>query len=719
MKTSFLPVEANPWNSGYSPMDRRFVCRKCGEIYTLNEYLKDRFCRKCGALLMEKYESPAARPEDEARKGFQLLIKEFFPYPKFRPFQIEAIRFAYEIMMNGRIGLLSSPCGTGKSISVLAAFFAARKSNPSLGKLLVLTRTKSQLEIYARELKNIKNYSGISFTASIFKSKREMCPYTFEDPNIEDISYGDFLHYCKGLKSGLFGGSCAYYDRTYDGWRPSWRARLIINKIKSAGPLLPEEVYEICRGEKLCPYEVTRILTRYADIVIGNYNYILVDVIRGSLLGRAGIKMREVNCVFDEAHSLPYYASGILSDELSSRSVARARREVENFEIDDSGFLDALHSAMINLGKDVYKKYGSDVEHLIKVGDLVNALSKRLSVDSDALINIIHELADKGEIVRQRRNEIGKSPVSYLSRCADFLLDWISLTDSRYARYVKVEVDREGKKHVRLGIRCLDPSLTSSVINDLRSTILMSGTLWDQDYYIDILGLERSRCQSLELPNPFPPENRLILVDRSVTTKFEKRGEIQWKRIAAHLEQLIQKINGRIAVYFPSYEVMREISKAVNLNSPLLVEERDMKILDALSFLKDNVHCVVFGVARGKISEGVDLTEEGRSMLSAVIMVGLPFPKKTELQMALQEYFQKKFGEKAMEYANEIPCLNALAQSAGRLIRSPEDRGVIVIMDGRAAGRFKRKLPEDWRNNMEAHFRIDKILSRIEKFFGL
>ncbi|MEM2939112.1 MAG: ATP-dependent DNA helicase [Candidatus Bathyarchaeia archaeon] len=699
-------------------MDRRFVCRRCGEIYALKEYLEDRFCRKCGTLLKETYEASVTRAEEEKKKGFQVLVKDFFPYPSFRPFQIDAVKFAYEIIRNGKIGLLSSPCGTGKSISVLTAFFAARKSIPSIGKLLVLTRTRNQLEIYARELKNIKNYSGVSFTASVFKSKREMCPYTFEDPNIKGISYGDFLHYCKGLKSGLFGGSCAYYDETYDGWKPSWRARLIVGKIKNAGPLLPDEVYEICRSEKLCPYEITRILTRYADIVIGNYNYILIDVIRGSVLGRAGIKMKEVNCIFDEAHSLPYYAAGILSDELSSRSVARARKEVKTFEIDDSGFLDALCNVMIDFGKDVYKNYGSDVEHIIKAIDLINALSEVLDVDSEGLIETIHEIADKGEIVRQRRSEIGKSPISYLSRCADFLLDWIGLTDSRYARYVKVEVDREGKKHVKLGIRCLDPALTSSIINDLRSTILMSGTLWNPEYYIDILGLEGVRCQSLELPNPFPPENRLIIVDKSVTTKFERRSEIQWKRIAYHLEQLIQKINGRIAVYFPSYEVMQEVSKVVNLNSPLLVEERDTKILDALKFLKDNDRCVVFGVARGKVSEGVDMTEEGRSMLSAVIIVGLPFPKKTELQLALHKYFQEKFREKAMEYANDIPCLNALAQSAGRLIRSPEDRGIIAIMDGRAAGRFKDKLPEDWKSSMEAYFRIERILSRIEVFFG-
>jgi len=106
----------------------------------------------------------------------------------------------------------------------------------------------------------------------------------------------------------------------------------------------------------------------------------------------------------------------------------------------------------------------------------------------------------------------------------------------------------------------------------------------------------------------------------------------------------------------------------------------------------------------------------GRSLLSAVIAVGLPYPKRTELQAALVKYFREKFGNKAMEYANGIPCLNALAQSAGRLLRSPEDKGIIVMMDDRAAGRFKEKLPKDWREDMEAHYDIEKLSERIKNF---
>ncbi|MEM3703028.1 MAG: ATP-dependent DNA helicase [Candidatus Bathyarchaeia archaeon] len=698
-------------------MEAVYTCHKCGKTYYAKEHLKSRFCEKCGTLLMTTaYEPTIKREAAETEDHFKELVKEFFPYSSFRHFQLKAIKFAYQVIRYGKIGLLCSPCGTGKSISVLTAFFVAKKLNPSLGRLITLTRTKNQLEIYSRELKNIKDYCGASFAASIFKSKKEMCPHAFEEPRLKGISYRDFLYYCRGLKEGLFGKTCSYFDKTYEGGKPSWQAYNVVGKIRKIGPVLPEGVYEICCDEGLCPYEVTKILTRYADIVVGNYNYILVDAIRGSILGKVGIRTNAINCVFDEAHSLPYYASGIFSNELSSRSVRRAYKEVKNFKIDDLGFLKALHSVIVDFGRKVYRNYGVDVEHIIDGNAFTEMLAKKLKVGHDKLLEILQELADEGEQIRGKRSEMGKSPVSYLSRCVEFLLEWVSLTGPSYVRYVKVEIDRDQKKRVKLGIKCLDPSLAAGIINELRSTILMSGTLWNIDYYIDVLGLEKIRCLSLELPSPFLPENRLIIVDGAVTTKFEKRNEIQWKRIASHLSQIIQKVGGKVAVYFPSYEVMREIAQIVKLESPLLVEEKKTKILEVLKFLQENGNCVVFGVARGKISEGVDMTMEGKGLLSAVIIVGLPFPKKTELQTALYRYFKDKFGAKAMEYTNNMPCLNALAQSAGRLIRSQEDRGVIIIMDKRAAGRFKRKLPEEWLNEMKVHMKIEKILARIEDF---
>ena len=700
---------------GRLPRRIRYVCPRCGAIHSIEDYQASLFCSKCGSFLRKK-QVVVEEPSRQAPKKAKLGRERFFPYPCFRPFQQDAIGFASRVIKNGKIGLLSSPCGTGKSISVLTAFFMAKELDDSVGRLVVLTRTRNQLEIYCRELKRIKEHSGVNLVASIFTSKRRMCPYVRENAGFRNISYGGFLHYCRNLRDGAFGNTCRYYEKTYKKRKLSLRAYNVVNKIKRIGPLLPDEVYQISLDAGLCPHEITNVLAKYADVIVGNYNYILVDSVRKSIFGRAGIKVKDLNCVFDEAHSLPHYATNILSDELSSTSVTRAQREVEIFDVDDLGLLDPLHELIVKLGKRVHGEFGFNVEHVIEKREIVKPLLEMLSVNTEKLLEIISELSEMGEAIRYKRAEAGRNPISYLSRCATFLSNWVSLAGPSYARYVKTEFDRDQRQRARLGIKCLDPAMAASIINELRSAILMSGTLWHTDYYIDVLGIDRSRCERIELPSPFPRENRLIVVDTSVTTKFERRSEAQWKRIANHLERIIEEVDGRVAVYFPSYAIMHEVAKAASFDLPFILEERHTRIVDLLQFLKSHKQCIVFGVARGKISEGVDMSMNGRSLLSAVIAVGLPYPKRTELQMVLVRFFREKFGDKAMEYANGIPCLNALAQSTGRLLRSPEDKGIIVMMDGRVTGRFKQKLPKDWRADMKAHYDINKLSEKIRSF---
>ncbi|MCX8205056.1 MAG: hypothetical protein N3H31_05345, partial [Candidatus Nezhaarchaeota archaeon] len=155
----------------------------------------------------------------------------------------------------------------------------------------------------------------------------------------------------------------------------------------------------------------------------------------------------------------------------------------------------------------------------------------------------------------------------------------------------------------------------------------------------------------------------------------------------------------------------------LKVERPLFIEQGSSKVRGVVEFLRRSSEGVLLGVSGGKLSEGVDLTdEEGRGLLSAVIMVGLPYPKKSQLQEALVKLYRAKFRELADEYAWEAPCIVALAQAAGRLIRGPEDRGAIIIMDYRAArARFKVRLPEDWREDMKARRSLSRIINDLAK----
>lgn len=647
-------------------------------------------------------------------------VKAFFPYPGFRPHQLELISFAYRVFKSGRIGLVSSPCGTGKSISVLTAYLMAR-SEGYAGRLLALTRTKNQLEIYCREIKRVKEYSGLSITAAMFKSKREMCPRVKLDAKLKDVSYHDFLRYCRGLKSGAYRASCQFYENTLlNGWKPTGRARAVVDLIVRRGPLMPNEVYSLCESYGLCPYEVTKLLSSRADLIVGSYNYALLTPIRSSIMAKARLKPLIVDAVFDEAHSLPRYAIDILSDELSTRSMRMAEDEARNYGVKGFEVLRLLARKVVGEGRKALSRVKLDEEALISRDKLTSWIIRKAKLKGlDDLLEQLSFLEDEGERIRHVKVEEGKAPTSYLARCASFLADWIRATPPAYVHYVKAVEGVNGETYWKLGLKCLDSSSATSIVNRFRSAILMSGTLWGFDYYVEVLGLDKARVSSLSLPYPFPRENRLILVDLSSTSKYEKRCDELWAKIASRLTELLKAIGGRVAVYTPSYEVLKAILGRLKVDRPAIVEEEHTRIDEVIEKVKAFNECVVFGVAGGKLSEGVDITDDkGRGLLSAVVIVGLPYPKKTEVHEALINYYKDRFGARAMEYANEAPCINTLAQTAGRLIRGPEDKGFIVLMDYRAAKpRFKEKLPSDWREDLRCHRSVEKLVVEVQQAY--
>ena len=640
-------------------------------------------------------------------------IAKYFPYPEFRPYQREAISFLYEVFLEGNVGLLSSPCGTGKSISALTAYLAAREKD-EVGKLFVLTRTKSQMEIYCRELVKMKEEKDVGVVAAFFQSKVDMCPL-IRDLKLEKMRYEDFYRLCKSLKEGK-DKRCPYYEETYYRWKPSARAKRLVQHLMIAGPMLPEEVFEYARAEGLCPHEIMKILAEYADIFVGNYNYVLMDPVRKAMLSRAKVGPEDLNVVFDEAHSLPEYCIDLLSRELSTTSVKRAFNEAKNYKTGEESFFEALQEAMRDLGKEAEELAGLDKPKLVDRQKLASALKERLKLSSFSdLEQKLEDLLELGERIASRKMDEGKRPVSYVYSVASFLEAWIHSIGTYYAHYVYVEGGEE--KRIKLGIKALDPGLAvGDLLKKFRSVVLMSGTLWNFDYYVDVLNLKGSSVKRLELPSPFPKENRLVIADLSVTTKYEKRSEAMFEKIAERLDRLVEAISGRVAVYFPSYAILQTVLAKMKNGFPKYVEGKKVKLREVLDFAKRNSKCLLLGVARGKLSEGVDLAHKGRSLLNAVIIVGLPYPEKTELQEAVLKYYEEKYGNKAFEYAYMVPCANAIAQAAGRLLRSPHDRGVVVIMDSRVVGKIKEKLPKQLVSEMARRYKLENILKDIESF---
>ena len=231
-----------------------------------------------------------------------------------------------------------------------------------------------------------------------------------------------------------------------------------------------------------------------------------------------------------------------------------------------------------------------------------------------------------------------------------------------------------------------------------KAAFLFSATLAPIDYFADLLGGGRDAVK-LSLPSPFDPQNVCVVAATGISARYEDR-EKNAKRIASHIAATVSAKAGNYIFYFPSYEYMEQVHKIFCERNPkveTVVQERGMSAARREAFLDafsgDARLRVGFCVLGGSFSEGVDLPGE---RLIGVGVVGVGLPGISNERNILREYYDRT-REAGYDYAYTYPGMNRVLQAAGRLIRREDDRGIIVLMDGRyAEPRYQSLLPEQW-----------------------
>jgi len=261
--------------------------------------------------------------------------------------------------------------------------------------------------------------------------------------------------------------------------------------------------------------------------------------------------------------------------------------------------------------------------------------------------------------------------------------------------------------------------LSGDIFNGVRSSILMSGTLYPGEMYADLLGIPDPVIKEYE--SPYPPENRKVVVTDYLTTMYRKRGTRMYQAYANHIVDAARYCPGNIAVFFPSYGLMEKIMERMELmehDKELIVERRSMtkrereEILNHLEDAKRMGGALLLGVQGGSLSEGVDYRN---NLLSVVMVVGLAVAPPNAETEALRRYYDEKFGNgKGWDYVFISPAVNKALQAAGRAIRDAGDRALIVLMDGRfAEDRYVRFLPSTMRPE-----KAEGIRDSCSVFFG-
>lgn len=577
-------------------------------------------------------------------------IKELkFPFDSYRKGQRELAVAVYKTLTDEKKLFVQAPTGIGKTISAL---FPAVKAmgEGHVSKIFYLTAKTITRQVAEEAFSRMRN-RGLEFKTITLTAKDKVCF------NKEVGCNPEHCEYAKG-----------HFDRVNDA---------IIDILRNESNLTREIIEEYSKRYRVCPFEFALDLSLWVDCIICDYNYVFDPrvYLKRFFLNSSG----DYAFLIDEAHNLVDRAREMFSAELYKSSFLELKKLMKAKDPAVSKLLSGINSYMVDL-----RKQCGENGFLVKEQELKDLyqLLKNLIKESEEWLSKSHNSEGFEELLELYFNSLA-------------FLRIAELYNERYVTFIEAR-----KNELKVKLFCLDPSyLLSEALKRGKAAVLFSATLTPLSYFRDVLG-GTDEDYTIRLPSPFDRNNLCLLVADNVSTKYRNR-ENSYIKLVELIKTLVARKPGNYIVYFPSYKYMNEvysrfIEEYPGLNT--LVQGNSMTEEERESFLAkfqpgSSEILVGFGVLGGIFSEGVDL--KGERLIGAVI-VGVGLPQISTEQDIIMKYFQDR-NEMGYEYAYMFPGMNKVLQAAGRVIRSEEDRGVVLLVDERfTTPAYQNQFPNEW-----------------------
>ncbi len=601
-----------------------------------------------------------------------------FPHPQLRPSQAEIGDAVAGALNDGRHLLMRAPTGCGKTAAVLHP--AIRSALGRGQRVFFLTAKTLQQRIAVDTCRTMQ--AGV-FRSLQLRAKSKMCA------NTEIVCHEEYCPYAREYGLKLV------------------RTGLLKNLLDETEHQDPDHVFEAAREHAVCPFEVSLDLLPDVDLVVCDYNYVFDPTIGLRALVN-GDALRDSVLIIDEAHNLvdrsrEYYSPEIRTDLLERARAFLASRTNPVFdelaELVDELDEELRRRVAESLGDHGHDEGPADLDEE-RISDL------RIAFDGAMLSYFMYK----------REHELWMAD--------DPVLD-VFLTLTRFHRVLSLGGDefvhiaaRESEGGAKLKIFCRDASrFVGEVLDGSASAIAMSATLEPFDFYRDLLGFDAHRTDELSIPSPFPPENRLVMAIGDVDTTYRHRAA-NYDRIANWIARLSHP-TANVLTLFPSYAFLEAVHDRLPPVPHTVVAQRSGfsdaeqgAIMNALGSGKPHLLLAVLG---GIFAEGVDYPGE---MLSQVIVVSPGLPQYNLERELLKGYYQE-FYEHGFGYAYLVPGLTRVVQAAGRLLRSENDRGVIVVMGRRFLDpRYASLLPDEWTLGDPSNLVYEDPEAAVREFFN-
>ena len=591
---------------------------------------------------------------------------------ELRSYQKAVIDFVTGNVRKHGSAAVESPTGSGKTLMGLLS--ALDLSDNGTRKILYLTRTNSQQEQIISEIRKIGKDFGVK--AIPLQGRTNLCALYREVEDSADFTAESLSRFCSLRKRKVMSGdpsSCRYFNDNV-------RSKEVQNYLFSNNPTA-EEFFVYAKENGFCAYESLKFSMKDANLVIAPYAIFLNPVTSGRLIYNWGVARDKLIVILDEAHNLPDIAREFSSFSISVNQLNLAERESTEFgdfelmqRVRTSDFIEMIRNAIIDLVRD---KIGESGEARIKFDEFREYMMIENSMNSEKYSSLIDYMSIFGDYIAEKREKEGRVPRTLILSIADRLRAWETLEDEIYAAIVSR--DRLGT----IEAVCMDPS---KILDPLREswTIHMSGTLDPFEVYKNVTGF--TDTNHMIVPYIFPVENRKIVYDGSITTKYDEFDDQEAARMHDMIEKLITTAGRNTIVFFPSYSTMDKVS-IQGFSFRYFSERRDIDQGSLMEMVRKfrKGKSAIFAVSGGRISEGMNFPGVELEM---VIIAGIPYPRPDAKQKAIMEYYERKYGNGWL-YSVIFPTAIRMKQAIGRLIRNEKDRGMAVILDRRAASFMK------------------------------
>lgn len=598
--------------------------------------------------LIGKYEK-WARFEIEWKKVRNASIHETeFPF-SYRAGQRDMAAAVYRTILRKKKLFIQASTGVGKTISTV--FPSVKALGEGIGEKIFYLTAKTITRTVAEQAFRTLSDNGLRIKVITLTAKEKICFCDETDCNPESCPYA------KG-----------HYDRVNDA---------VYDLLISENGVSRQTVEQYALKHRVCPFEMSLDLSVWADAVICDYNYVFDPNAHLKRFFSEGGNKGYIFLV-DEAHNLVERGREMYSAELYKEDFLEVKRCVKEYDKKIADQLDGINRLFLALKREC---------ETYRVLESVSHISLKL----------MRLLTEMERFLEEQEGGEKREKVLELYFRVRAFLNIHDIMDENYVIYSELEAD--GRFKVKLF--CINPAVNlQGCLEQGNGTVFFSATLLPIRYYKNLLSVEEDDY-AIYVESSFPRENRLILVGRDVSTKYTRRGPEMYRRIAEYILCTAKSRQGNYIAFFPSYRMLEEVYEYFRQGKGKMesaAQTQYMSETEREEFLKlfeteREESFVGFCVMGGIFSEGIDLAED---RLIGAVIVGTGLPQVCSDREIIRNFFDRK-NMQWFSYSYLYPGMNKVLQSAGRVIRTERDKGVILLLDDRFRDqRYREIFPREW-----------------------